>query len=340
MSKPATDAQGYDMGKKYRNLIERIVADENMRLAYYKTAKGRRYSAGALEFKEFVEPNLRRLADDLRAGEYQPGAPNHFYVYEPKARLITALPFRDRVAQHALCNIIGPIFESTFLPRSYACRTGRGTHAGVVDLQAELRRMSLVGPVYFLKTDFSRYFPSINRRVLHGMIRKKISCAATLKIIDTVVPPDGDGLPIGSLTSQLFANVYGNAVDRFLQQELKEAAWFRYMDDIVVLGHDQQRLHDVRISIEQFAADTLGLKFSKWSVASARRGVNFLGYRIWPTHKLLRRQSVVRARRRLRVLRQPGREEELMRFASSWTGHAQWADAQNLLRSLQLEAQP
>lgn len=294
---------------------------------------------GALEFKEFAEPNLRQLADDLRDGSYSPGKPNSFYIYEPKARLITALPFRDRVAQHALCNVIGPIFEQTFLPRSYACRSGKGTHAGVIDLQAELRRMSKAGSVYFLKTDFARYFPSIDRHILNQMIRKKISCASTLRIIETLVPPDGIGLHIGSLTSQLFANVYGNALDRFLQQGMKERAWFRYMDDVVVLGHDAEHLHRLRRTMEGFAADALGLRFSKWSVASARRGVNFLGYRIWSTHKLLRRQSVVRAQRRIRALRRTRQGPELQRFAASWLGHARWADAHNLRQSLGMGAQ-
>lgn len=329
---------GVFVGKKHRNLIGSIVADENMRSAYHKTAKGRRYAFGALEFKEHAEVRLAMLARDIEAGNYKPGAPNEFFVYEPKPRLITALPFRDRVAQHALCNVIAPIFERTFLPRSYACRAGKGVHAGVVDIQAEMRRMSKSGPVHFLKTDFARYFPSIDRAVLSRLIRKKISCASTLRLIEAMVPPLGVGLPIGSLTSQLFANVYGNALDRFLQQEMNVVAWYRYMDDVVVLGHDPDHLHDLRRQIEEFAGAQLGLTFSKWSVAPVSRGVNFLGYRIWPTHKLLRKQSVTRARRKLRALRNGGRDEARRRFAAAWLGHAQWADSANLLRSLKLEA--
>lgn len=325
------------MGKKFRHLIERVITDENMRSAYYKTARGRRFTTGALAFKEFSEVNLGRLAYDLHTGNYTPGTPNQFYVYEPKARLITALPFRDRVAQHAVCNVIAPIFERTFLPRSYACRVGMGTHAGVVALQSELRRMAKRGPVYFLKTDFSRYFPSIDRGVLHGLIRKKISCASTMRVVEAMVPPDGIGLTIGSLTSQLFANVYGGALDRFLQQELRETAWYRYMDDLVVLGHDPAHLHRVKEEIERFSAERLGLRFSKWSVGPVSRGVNFLGYRIWPTHKLLRRQSVTRAKRKIRIMRAQDRQEDLGRFIAAWVGHAGWADAGNLLRSLEME---
>lgn len=141
--RPAISHWGISLGKKYRHLIERIVSDGNMRIAYHNTATGRRFTHGALTFKEYAECNLARLSYDLHTGEYEPGEPNRFYVYEPKARLITALPFRDRVAQHAVHNIIGPIFEATFLPRTYACRRGKGTHAGVRDLQAELR-LSLI----------------------------------------------------------------------------------------------------------------------------------------------------------------------------------------------------
>lgn len=308
-----------------------------MRLAYYKTAKGRRYTNGALSFKEYAEINLNILANDLYNGTYEIGTPNNFYVYEPKPRLITALPFIDRTAQHALCNIIGPIFEKTFLPRSYACRVNKGAHIGVIELQSEMRRLSRNGQVYFLKTDFSRYFPSINRSVLHEFIRKKITCEATMKIIETMVPPEGTGLPIGSLTSQLFANVYGGILDRYLHQELKVTTWYRYMDDIVVLGHSQKYLREIKRKIEEFSFKRLYLKFSKWSIASINRGINFLGYRIWSTHKLLRKQSVTRAKRKIKKMREQGRFDDLAKFVASWVGHARWADSYNLLCYLELE---
>ena len=340
-SKPAAGIfykTDFELGLKHRNLIERIISDDNMRDAYRKTAAGRRMSDGALTFKEYSEYNLGRLALDLHSGEYVPGTAHRFYVYEPKARLISALPFRDRVAQHAVHNVIAPIFEATFLPRSFACRKGMGTHAGVKAVQAELRRMSAGGPVYFLKTDFSRFFSSIERNTLNSMIRKKISCTGAIRVIEAMVPPDGIGLPIGSLTSQLFANVYATALDRFLSQELFEKVWFRYMDDMVILGRDMAHLHAVRAEIERFSAERLGLRFSKWSVAPASRGINFLGYRIWAGHKLLRRDSVARAKRKIRVLRATGQTEKLDKFVAAWVGHAQWADSRNLLRHLQLRA--
>src|ERR1019366_6852065 len=127
---------------------------------------------GYLEFKEYSEVNLARLTAEIADGTYRSDPPLEFTIYEPKSRLITAMSFRDRVAQHALCAVIAPIFEATLLPRTFACRVGKGTHAGVVALQADMRRLG--SPCYALKTDFAKYFYSIDRAVLHSIIRRKI----------------------------------------------------------------------------------------------------------------------------------------------------------------------
>lgn len=304
--------------------------------AYRLTARGKRETPGFLDFKEYDALNLGELAGEMRSGAYTPGKPNEFYIHDPKRRLISALPFRDRVAQQALCLVIGPIFDRAMLPRAFACRPGKGTHAGVIALQSDIRRLTAGGaPLYFLKTDFSRYFASIERSILWRLIEAKISCRATLRLIEAMVPRSGIGLPIGSLTSQIFANLYTAAtLDRHLQQTLGEDYWYRYMDDLVVLATSQAHLRAVKASIEQFSREQLGLRFSKWSIAPVSRGINFLGYRIWASHKLLRRDSVVRARRKIAGYRAAGETERLARFLASWTGHARWADSRNLMRSL------
>jgi RNA-directed DNA polymerase len=328
------------VGKKYRNLIGAITADDNMREALRLTSRGKRLTPGYLEFKEFSAFNLAQLAADMRQGAYVQGEPHEFCIFDPKHRVISALPFRDRVAQHAVCRIIAPIFERTFLPRSYACRKGKGTHAGAIHLQADMRRLIAARPgepLRFLKTDFSRYFASIDRAVLWRCIEAKISCEGTLRLIEAMLPRTGIGLPIGNLVSQIFANVYGGVVDRHLQQDLGERHWFRYMDDLVVLGHESEHLRAVKVSIEDLSRERLGLRFSKWSIAPASRGVNFLGYRIWPTHKLLRRDSVKRARRKIAAYRANGDDERLSKFLAAWSGHARWADSRNLMASLGLE---
>ena len=329
------------MARKFRNLIDQVTADANMLAAYRRTARGRRLTAGHLDFKEFSALNLARLSATMRDGTYRQGDAKMFEIFDPKRRQITALPFRDRVAQHALCAVIEPIFDATLLPRSYACRKGRGTHAGAVAVQAELRRLTRDGAkVFVLKTDFSRYFASIERGVLWRLIEAKISCRATLRLIEQMIPRSGIGLPIGSLVSQIFANVYAGALDRHLQQALGERHWHRYMDDLVVFGPSIEHLRRLRAEIETFSRDNLGLRFSKWSIQPISRGVNFLGYRIWPTHKLLRRDSVQRARRKIAHYRAAGDHERLSQFLASWTGHASWADTRNLLESLAIGGKP
>lgn len=324
------------MAKKYRNLIEPITSDANMRQALNLTARGKRLTPGYLEFKEYSVFNLHHLAAAMRDGSYRQGPPHEFRIFDPKERLITALPFEDRVAQQAVAAVIGPIFEATLLPRSFACREGKGTHAAAIALQADMRRLDRDGPLYALKTDFSRYFYSVERGVLWRLIEAKISCRATLRLLESMLPRSGIGLPIGNLTSQIFANIYAGVVDRHLQQDLGERCWYRYMDDIVVLGRDPDHLRKVRGSMEDLSRERLGLRFSKWSIQSVRRGVNFVGYRIWPTHKLLRRDSVIRARRKIRAYRAAGDHQRLERFLAAWTGHARWADSRNLLHSMGL----
>lgn len=316
------------MVKKHRHLIEQIADIDNLRDAYRKTASGKRMTFGFLEFKEYAESNLLLVQQELLDGGYRIGEYRQFTVFEPKARLISALDFKDRLVQHALCNVVAPIFERLLMPQTFACRVGKGTHAGVRFVQSRLRYGQ---PKYFLKTDYSKFFPSIDRKILHGMIERRIDCARTLDILREIIPPTGKGLPIGSLTSQLFANVYGNAADRFIHFELGQREWARYMDDIVVLGNDRQELADTFLWLNDFSMERLDLRIGKWQISPVSRGVNFLGYRIWPSHKLLRKDSVTRAKRKVARYTAEGNQEALDKFIASWCGHAQWADSHNLI---------
>ena len=329
MLKPALSIT---MGKKYKRLFEQIVCTENLKLAYKQTLAGKRKSWAYLEFKEFAALNLKELQVELVNGSYQPSPLRDFWVYEPKPRLISAPSFRDRIVHHALCAIIGPILDKTLLPRTFACRKGKGTHAGVRQVQADLRKM---GDGYCLKTDFSQYFASIQRNTLAALIAKKITCPKAMALIEAITPSIGVGIPIGALTSQFYANLYGGVVDRVLQQDCKIKTWARYMDDIVVLDASPDRLFEIKHQIE-LSAQKLGLSFSKWSIAPVSRGVNFLGYRIWATHKLLRRQSVVTAKRKLKRLKQHGQPLKMQQFLAGWVAHAAHADTCNLRNFLEV----
>lgn len=315
------------MPNKSRNLIGRIADIGNLREAFLKTAKNKRKTWGYLEFKEYSEKNLLDLRDEILSGSYTQGEYRNFTIYEPKARLISALDFKDRVVQHALCSVIEPIFDQAMLPWSFACRKGLGTHAAVKHVQSRLRQ---TGATHFLKTDFSKYFPSIDRARLHQIIERKIGCQATLDLISRIVPGDGTGLPIGCLTSQLFANVYGTEMDRYIHFSLGHRHWARYMDDIVILGDDPKILAESFLRIRDRAGADLRLGISKWQASPISRGINFVGYRIWPSYKLIRRDSVARAKRKISSYVERRDLPSLGKFMAAWSGHTQWADTHNL----------
>ena len=321
------------MGKKHKRLFDLIITKENFQSAFLKTRKGKRKSMSYLEFKEYGALNLELLRQEVADRAYTRANFRTFYVYDPKLRLISSLPFRDRIVQHALNNILEPVYEPAFLPYTFACRPGKGTHAGVRYIQSVLRKGKVT---HFLKTDFSKYFPSIPCDVLYQIHDAKIHCWRTMELMEIIQPRHDVGIPIGSLKSQLNANLFGTFADNFVHHELRPTAWARYMDDMVLLDNDCGRLREMKNALEEFATDKMRMKFSKWSIGPISRGINFLGYRIWPKHKLLRKQSVTRAKRAIKSLQAKRDTDGLSRFLSAWIGHASWADTHRLFKSMEI----
>ncbi len=145
------------MPKRFNHLYDEVTSFENLYVAYRKAARGKRGQAPVATFEFNVEANLCRLQDELVAQTYRPGQYTSFYIRDPKHRLISAAPFRDRVVHHALCNVIEPLFERTFIGDSYANRVGKGTHAALDRAQAFSRRYP-----YVLQCDVEQFFPSID----------------------------------------------------------------------------------------------------------------------------------------------------------------------------------
>lgn len=324
------------MGKKHRNLFDQISDPDALWRAYRRASQGKRNGSGYLFFRQDEAANIARLSRELSDGTYRPGKPAVFTVYEPKRRLISALPFRDRVVQHALVAVIEPVFERVFLPQSFACRAGKGTHQGAKAAQAIMRRMDQGdGAAWYLKIDFASYFASIDRATLHREVRRKVSCRKTLALLELFHPVEGVGVPIGNLTSQLCANIYGHILDRFLVHTMRQGRFLRYMDDTVIFAHSRQYLELLYYRIKWFIEAEMRMAFSHWLIAPITRGLNFLGYRIWPSHKLLRPASVARAKKKIGRYRKHGCAGQLARFLASWRGHAQWANTHNLLQRLE-----
>lgn len=222
-------------------LWEPLVSFENLHAAYLKARRAKRYSRSAAGFSMDLDTNLLALGDELRSRTWEPGPYRTFTIYKPKERLISAAPFRDRVVHHALCSVIEPVFEPTFIADSYATRKGKGSHAAVERFSYFQRRFRHV-----LTLDVEKYFPSIDHAILRGLLRRKIACPDTLALADLIIDRsnpqcarnilfDGDdpedvlvrrrGLPIGNLTSQFFANVV-RAMGRVLHQTIPEVLPF------------------------------------------------------------------------------------------------------------------
>lgn len=336
------------MAKTYNNIFPKIYDFELLHAAYLRARAGKRDRLEVQAFEVNLEGNLIQLQNELIWGQYQIGAYRPFKVYEPKERQVAALPFRDRVVQHALVAAIEPIWERRFIADSYACRPGRGTHRGADRAQAMLRRVKREhGRVAVFKADIAKYFQSIDHGVLKQLLRKRIACRQTLDLLDHVIDSAnslhatfGVGLPIGNLTSQLCANIYLHELDEFVKHGLLEKHYVRYMDDFIVVHHDKAHLQRVRAQVEAFLAQHLRLrtnhKTEVFPVALLRgRALDFLGYRIWTTHRRLRKSSIARITHTLRRLKRhyaDGRVgwPRVMQSIKSWLAHAGHANSLGL----------
>lgn len=327
--------------RTYKNLYSQIHDFENLYQAYLKARCGHRYENQVLIFTNDLESELIQLQNDLIWKTYRTGSYRRFYVHDPKTREVAALPFRDRVLQHALCNVIEPIFERKFIFDSYACRAGKGTHNGADRVTDFLKRAARKWPKpYCLKADVRKYFPSVRHNTLLEIIKRTIACEDTLWLIQEIVSSwagddetDPRGLPIGNLTSQLFANVYLDQLDHFVKEVLQVPYYVRYMDDFVIISGDKRELWRLKRDIEGFLDDKLGLALNgKTGISPVSHGVDFLGYRIWKDHRLLRKRSTKRIKRALKHFQKLYGQgkisfEQINATVQSWLGHARHANS-------------
>ena len=335
------------MAKTYNNLWPSVIDWSTLIAAWDRTAKGRTRQRDVISFRSNLEPNLIEIQEHLIHKTHQTGPYHRFFVYEPKKRQISSLPLKDRVVQHALVSVIEPIFEPQFIDQSFACRVGKGAHKGADLVQSYLREVRREhGSVYALKADILKYFPSICHDALKRMIRRRITCRDTLWLIEGIIDSSADegaltprGIPIGNLTSQLFANLYLHELDHFVKHTLREARYLRYMDDFAVIHHDKTHLHNVRRDIEDFLWAELGLRTNSktqvFPVGDGGPALDFLGYRIWPTHRALRTDSIHRMKRKMRRMASRYHKGEITwddidPVIMSWIGHARHADTHNL----------
>lgn len=294
-----------------------------------------------MEFEANREDNLFRAIEVLKDGTYQPGEYRVFKVWEPKERIIMALPFFDRVIQHMIVNFIEPIFEKRFLFHSYACRKEKGVHEASKTLSKWLYELEVVQgkKIYAIKGDIHHYFQSVSHDILKAEIRRYISDKALLKILDRIIDhngifPPGVGIPVGNLTSQLFANVYLNKLDQFVKHELKVKYYVRYMDDFIILSEDPAELRRLLAIIEEFLRRELRLELNpKTTILAAKNGINFVGYIHYKDHKKIRKDARRRITKLLKAFETGEVEVEYFdRSIESRFGHMEHADTYNYIR--------
>jgi RNA-directed DNA polymerase len=344
--------------KTYHNLYPQIYAFDNLLAAVYQARKGKRNKACVARFEYNLERETLQLEQELQDKTYRPGPYHSFYIYDPKKRKISAAPFRDRVVHHALCNVIHPIYERRFIFDSYANRVGKGTHKAMDRCSRFLRANR-----YVLKCDVAQFFPSVDHHILHSILARPLRDQEVLRLIDLILEsgrgildseytmhwfPGDDlfaatrprGLPIGNLTSQLWANVYLNELDQFVKRELKCRHYLRYVDDFLLFHDDKGQLHAWKQRISYFLEGLrLCLHPTKSIVFPAHLGVDYLGFRHFTTHRKIRRENVRRFIKRLRQQRDSYHAglislDDVQTSLQSWIAHASHGDTYHLRAKL------
>jgi RNA-directed DNA polymerase len=352
---------------------------EKLYLAYLDCRKGKRKTINALKFEWDLERNLFLLLNELKIRKYKPGRSICFVVKEPTPREIFAANFRDRIVHHLLVREIENVGEKTFIFNAFSCRKGKGTHKAIKRLRESIRTLSknYTKEIYYVQLDISGFFMSIDHNILYRLIEKLISKKKKslqwekeiLRLAETIIfckPTDnyiikGDpslfslipsrkslfhsgerkGLPIGNHSSQFSANLYLNELDQFVKRQLKCKHYFRYVDDLILLEDNKERLKIFRDKIGEFLIKKLKIELNhkKTKIQSAGKGIDFLGYFVKPNYVLARKRVVGRFMFKLRKLNeQPIHLEEssaeLLAMVNSYFGHFRHANSFNLRKSI------
>ncbi len=276
--------------KRFGGIYDKLFTEDRLFDAYYTARTGKRKKRSVLSFEKDLGWNIYNLSRELKTGEYQITPYKMFIIREPKERIIYAPAFRDVIVQHDIYRSIYPIFNQTFIDHSFACRRMYGTHKAA---WAAYKKLCCKQEFYYLKMDIRKFFYSIDREILKTLFLRKIK---DRKLIDIMcrfsVFSDPVGIPIGNLLSQLYALIYLNPLDHFIKRELKIKNYVRYADDFIVFGMTASECRKALGAITDFLSSELKLSLSKFSIRRHSDGLNFVGYRMWPGYRLIRKRSL------------------------------------------------
>lgn len=263
--------------KRKGNIYNDMVSMENLYEAYRRARKGKSKQKGVIEFERNLEPNLLQINHELVTKTYRTGAYTNFIIEDPKIRKISSLSFRHRVVHHLIMIPLESLFVSTFTNDTYSCIKGRGTHKGKTALTRQLKNVDET--TFCLKMDVRQFYPSVKNAIIKILIRKKIKDKDLLNLIDEIID-SAEGLPIGNLLSQYFANFYLCYLDHVIKQKFGVKRYCRYADDMIITDSDIKYLHAIRALIQEYLWCELGLelKGNYQIFPVAKRPIDFVGY--------------------------------------------------------------
>ena len=303
------DRLGECRGVIHRDIFEHIISKEDLFAAWREFQKGKMGKQDVLAFSEHFEEHLLSLHTDLANGRYKHGPYTRFLIHDPKLRHIAKASVRDRVLHHTVCRIIAPDFNKAFIFDAYSIRKGKGVHRAIERLQSLAQKLSRnnTQTVCALKCDVQKFFDSVGHSRLLELCARRINDDRVMALLGDIIGSfetrPGRGIPLGNLTSQLFANIYLDRLDQYVKRELRVKNYLRYTDDFVLLSRDHEELERVLPLMRDFLSRDLGLElhptkvfFRKW-----HQGVDFLGYVHFPHHRVLRTKTKKRMLRKLRL---------------------------------------
>lgn len=314
--------------KRYKHLWEQFISMENLELAAKKAVKSKKNKKDVREFLAHKDELLKKLQSDLINGRFKTSKYKIRKIYEPKERDIYILPlYPDHIVHHALINIVGPIWQSTFIHDSFACIPGRGLHAASQRVMDFVRKYK-----YVLQCDIKKFYPSINHQIMFNIVKKKIADDKLLNVLHDIIFSVGEStnLPIGNLTSQWMGNVYMNELDHFVKEKLHSRAYIRYCDDFLIFSNDKSVLHRSLDVITRFLFNKLNLIFSKSFVYPIKRGVVFIGYRHFKKFILLRKYSAHKIIKRIfNIIRWADTSDKSVGQLAAFHGWVKWCNSFN-----------
>ena len=302
---------------------EQVCSFENLYNGFLKVSEDGKFKRATIRYSYHLEENLIQLQNELLWGTYEIGNFYKFIKYEPKRREINALPYKDRVLQSALCLVIEPEISKRFIYDSFACREGKGVLKAATRMSYFLKKKNTM---FYLKCDISKYFDSVDLDVAFNLYQRDISDKRILYLIYKILHKDNPdkGIKIGNRLSQLTANLVLNELDFYVKNVLKIKYYIRYMDDFVILGRSKSELNAILKLIRAFLSDKLKLTLNnKTCIGKCTDGFEFIGYKFYPNKKLIKKQTLQRAKRFVRSWEKGNiKNDKFVRSLASMAGHA------------------